>query len=90
MTRLIVSLDLKPSNILLLLSDIDTIVMHELAERPSELHEFPKTTPPDRLPFHAVTTNPLPFDLDMDQAQDTEFHWVIADLGHGTLLYRAL
>ena len=78
-------LDLKPSNLLLLSSDIDAIVMHELANRPSELHMFPKTIPPNKLPYHPVASQPLPFARDKKK-QDTGFHWVIADLGHGMLL----
>ena len=53
-------LDLKPSNILLLSSDIDAIVMHELANRPSELHMFPKTIPPNKLPCHQLHRNLFP------------------------------
>ncbi|EJC99394.1 kinase-like protein [Fomitiporia mediterranea MF3/22] len=76
----VVHSDLKPGNLLLLLSDIDTVVMHELIERPPTLYEFPKTVLPDELPFHPVVACPLLFDLPSNQ--DTRFHWVITDLGH--------
>lgn len=84
--RLTSSLDLKPSNILLMPSDIDAIVMHEIAEQPSLLYDFPKTVPPNELPFHPVMSTPLLFDLNPSQA--TRLHWLIADLGHGTLIGR--
>ncbi|KAN0125243.1 kinase-like protein, partial [Russula decolorans] len=76
-------LDLKPSNLLLVPSDIDAIVMHEIAENPSLLYEFPKTVPPNELPFHPVVSTPLLFDLNPSQA--TRLHWLIADLGHAHL-----
>ncbi|EJD00046.1 kinase-like protein, partial [Fomitiporia mediterranea MF3/22] len=79
----VVHSDLKPGNLLLLPSDIDTVVMHELVERPPTLYEFPKTVPPDELPFHPVVACPLLFDLPSNQ--DTRLHWVIADLGHAHL-----
>ena len=82
--KLIVSPDLKPNNLLLLPANIDTIVMHELAEHPSAIYEFPKTIPPNELPFFPVLSAHLPFDSNL--MQDAKLHWVIADLGHGTLL----
>ena len=75
--------DLKPGNILLLPSDIDSIVMRELSELPTTLYGFPKTIPPNELPFHPVLSAPLIFGLDVNQ--DSGLHWVIADLGHGAL-----
>lgn len=74
--------DLKPSNILLLPSDVDTIVMHELAEYPSPLCELPKTIPPEEVPFNAVSSAPIVFDTDSNEP--TELHWVITDFGHCT------
>ena len=74
----------KPNNLLLLPANIDTIVMHELAEHPSAIYEFPKTIPPNELPFFPVLSAPLPFDSNL--MQDAKLHWDIADLGHGTLL----
>jgi len=65
-------------------SDIDAIVVHEIAERPSSLYEFPKTIPPNELPFHPVISTPILFDLNPGQA--ARFHWLIADLGHGALM----
>jgi len=82
--RLTSLLDLKPSNLLLVPSDIDAIVMHEIAEHPSLLYEFPKTVPPNELPFHPVISTPLLFDLNPSQA--TRLHWLITDLGHGVLM----
>ena len=83
--RLLTSLlDLKPGNILLVPTDLDAIVMREIAEQPSTLYEFPKTIPPNELPFHPVVSTPLLFDLNPSQA--TRLHWVIADLGHGALV----
>lgn len=76
--------DLKPSNILLLPSNVDSIVMHELAELPSTLYELPKTIPPEEVPFHAVSSAPLMFTPNLSQSETTELHWVIADFGHGT------
>ena len=73
--------DLKPGNILLLPSDVDGIVMRELSEQPAMLYNFPKTIPPDELPFHPVESAPLIFVL--KTIQSATFHWVIADLGHG-------
>jgi len=75
--------DLKPGNILLLPSDVDNVVMHELSEQPATLYGFPRTIPPDELRFHPVLSAPLIFDLDTNQ--DAGLHWVIADLGHGSL-----
>ena len=58
--------------------------MHELAEQPSTLYEFPKSIHPDLLPFQPVPSTSLPFKL--FHKQETIFHWVIADLGHGAYL----
>ena len=77
-------LDLKPGNLLLVPSNIDAIVMHEIAENPSSLYEFPKTIPPNELPFHPIISTPLLFDLSPSEA--TRLHWLIADLGHGALM----
>lgn len=60
--------------------------MHELSELPAILYEFPKTIPPEVLPFHPVDSAPIIYGLQI--AQRTEFHWVIADLGHGALSQR--
>lgn len=84
----IVHSDLKPSNLLLLPSNIDSIVMRELAEQPSMLYEFPKTIPPNELPFHPVASSPLPFNSSLEQ--DAGWHWVIADLGHAHLQHKHL
>jgi hypothetical protein len=79
--------DLKPSNILLLPSNIDSIVMHELAELPSTLYELPKTILPEEVPFHAVSSAPLIFTPNLShQSEASELHWVIADFGHGTCM----
>ena len=88
MIELIDTLDLKPGNLLLLPSDIDTIVMRELAEQPSTLYEFPKEIPPNELPFHPVTSNPLLFRL--ESGPDSGFHWVIADFGSGAPFHSLL
>jgi hypothetical protein len=53
--------DLKFSNILLLPSDVDSIVMHELADFPSTFYELPKTIPLEEVPFHALSSVPLMF-----------------------------
>ncbi|PAV18716.1 kinase [Pyrrhoderma noxium] len=84
----IVHSDLKPNNLLLLPANIDTIVMHELAEHPSAIYEFPKTIPPNELPFFPVLSAPLPFDSNL--MQDAKLHWVIADLGHAHLQHKHL
>ena len=81
-------LDLKPGNLLLVPSNIDAIVMHEIAENPSSLYEFPKTIPPNELPFHPIISTPLLFDLNPSEA--TRLHWLIADLGHGALMQSCL
>lgn len=75
--------DLKPGNILLLPSDIDKVIMHELSEEPATLYGFPKTIPPNELPFHPVMSAPLL--PGSNPAQGAGLHWVIADLGHGVL-----
>ena len=72
--------DLKPGNILLLLSNTNTVVLRELSEKPATLYGFPKTTPPDALPFHPVQLTPLAFSL--YTGQDTGMYWAIADLGY--------
>jgi len=76
--------DLKPGNILLLPSEIDEVVKQDLSEQPATLYAFPKTIPPDELPFHPVMSAPLVFNPDMGQGAG--LHWVIADLGHGVLM----
>ena len=85
-TRLTSLLDLKPSNLLLIPSDVDTIAMREMVEDPSSLYEFPKTIPPNELPFYPVISTPLLFNLDPNSSQTNKFHWIIADLGHGALM----
>ena len=77
-------LDSKPGNLVLVPSDIDAIVVHEIAENPSPLYEFPKTIPPNELPFHPVISTPLIFDMNPSEA--TRLHWLIANLGHGVLM----
>ncbi|KAF8812702.1 kinase-like protein [Phlegmacium glaucopus] len=72
--------DLKPSNILLLPSNVDSIVMHELAELPSTLYELLKTIPPEEVPFHAVSSAPIIFTLNLSQTVTTQLHWVVADM----------
>lgn len=76
--------DLKPGNILLLPSDLDKIVTSEVLQHPGTLYTFPKTIPPEELPFHPVLSAPLIFSL--DKTRNTELHWVITDLGHGKLM----
>jgi len=80
--------DLKPGNILLLPSEIDEVVKQDLAEQPSTLYGFPKTIPPNELPFHPVMSAPLVFNPNV--VQGAGLHWVIADLGHGALTWRLL
>jgi len=75
--------DLKPGNILLLPSDVDNVVTRELIEKPSMVYDFLRTVTPDQLPFYPIRSAPLIFELDTDQ--DSKLHWVITDLGHGTL-----
>lgn len=72
--------DLNPGNILLLPSDVDKVVTHEVLQHPATLYGFPKTIPPNELPFHPVLSTPLIFGLSMNT--DAGLHWVIADLGH--------
>lgn len=74
--------DLKPSNILLLPSNVDSVVMHELVEFPSTLYEIPKTISPEEVPFQVVSSAPLMFTSDFRQG--AQLHWVITDFGHGT------
>jgi serine/threonine-protein kinase SRPK3 len=57
------------------------MAMREAAEQPASLYEFPKTIPPNELPFHAVISTPLLFDS--NPSQTTGLRWLIADLGHG-------
>ena len=73
----------KPGNILLLPSDIDKIVVRELSDQPATIYDFPRTVPPNELPFHPVLSIPRIFSLGTDQ--HAGFYWVIADLGHGAL-----
>jgi len=78
--------DLKPGNILLSPSDVDKVVMHELAEQPSMVYDLPKTITPDQLPIYPIRSAPLFFSLVSDQY--TGLYWVIADLGHGASTQR--
>jgi serine/threonine-protein kinase SRPK3 len=77
--------DLKPGNILILPSDLDNIVMHELSERPALLFGFPSEMPPHELLFQPVQSAPLIFALSKRKDKDNGLNWVIADLGHGAL-----
>ena len=74
--------DLKPASILVMASDLDEVVRHELSEKPDTLYGYPKAIHPKEVPtpqtvlaplFHAVKGN-----------EPGPLHWVIADLGHGT------
>ncbi|GJJ08243.1 hypothetical protein Clacol_002452 [Clathrus columnatus] len=75
----IVHSDLSPSNILLRPFDLDEIIMHQLAEEPSTIYGFPHTVSPKDLPFHPVSSIPLPFFHKSDSGE--RLHWVITDLG---------
>jgi serine/threonine-protein kinase SRPK3 len=80
--------DLKPGNILVSPSDIESVVTHEVLQYPGTLYTFPKTIPPEELPCLPVLSTPLIFAVDKNR--DAELHWVIADLGHGELIRRYL
>ena len=75
--------DLKPGNILLSPSDVDNVIIRELSEQPSTVYGFPKTVTPDQLPLYPVSSAPLFFTVATDHYD--ELHWVITDLGHGSL-----
>lgn len=75
--------DLGPGNILISSSELDDVVMNELSLQPATVYGFPKTIPPNELPFHPVLSAPLIFGL--EKGQGPRPHWVIADLGHGVL-----
>ena len=60
--------------------------MHETQRDPPKLYNFLKTIPPEKVPFHPVISAPIIFKP--DTTKDAEFHWVIADLGHGALAGR--
>ena len=63
-------------------SDLVKLVMRELFDKPSKLYGFSKVAPPEGIPVPPVWSAPLSY-LSHDELPP--FHWVIADLGHGTL-----
>ena len=76
---------MEPANILLMTTKLDQVVMDELAEDPAELFGFPASFQPKYIPVPPVMSAPLPYLPDDDLPP---FHWVIGDLGHGTLAQR--
>ncbi|KAH8925198.1 kinase-like protein [Atractiella rhizophila] len=78
----VVHSDLKPNNILLRPTDIDSIVREDAIKRPSTLYDFPKDIPPNELPFHPVISAPLSHAVSTRQSQNRDVDWVISDFGH--------
>jgi len=62
---------------------VDEIVMREAIENPADLFGFPKNLPPKHTHVPPVESTPLYPSLPDDEL--LQFHWVIGDLGHGTL-----
>jgi serine/threonine-protein kinase SRPK3 len=74
---------LKPGNILLLPSDVNEVIIHELSAQVGKFYGFPKVIQPKEPPFHPVVSSPLIFHL--DTSKDAGLDWVIVDMGHGAL-----
>ncbi|KAF9780781.1 kinase-like domain-containing protein [Thelephora terrestris] len=76
----VVHSDLKPGNILLLPSDVNEVIIHELSAQVGKFYGFPKVIQPKEPPFHPVVSSPLIFHL--DTSKDAGLDWVIVDMGH--------